>query len=82
VLQEKLAALSESAIGSRTDEEMRALLQLIDAYASAAMPFSPIEYPLSSRKRLVEELSARIAAARPGVPRADPAAVSRDVPCT
>jgi hypothetical protein len=29
-----------------------------------AMPFSPVEYPISSRKRLVEDLSANIANAR------------------
>lgn len=32
------------------------LLQLIDDYAAAAMPFSPAEYPRSSRKRLVDDL--------------------------
>lgn len=36
--------------------------ELIDAYAAAAMPFSPIEYPRSSRKRLVENLRANLRA--------------------
>lgn len=65
VLQEKLT--EQSANGSRTDftptqaQEMRAL---VDAYAVASMPFSPAEYALSSRKRLVEDLRARIDAAQ------------------
>jgi hypothetical protein len=80
VLQEKLAALSDAAIADRTSEETREVLRSIDAYAAAAMPFSPIEYPLSSRKRLVEDLSARIAA-REGARHADPASTSREVSC-
>ncbi|MCM2564977.1 DUF6058 family natural product biosynthesis protein [Janthinobacterium kumbetense] len=61
VLQEKLA--QQSGNGSKTllphaqAEQMHAL---IDAYATAAMPFSPIEYALSSRKRLVEDLRANL----------------------
>ncbi len=35
---------------------MAELLQLIDAYARAAMPFSPAEYERSSRKRLIDDL--------------------------
>ena len=61
VLQEKLAQLSEN--GQKTSypaAELAALRELIDAYAEAAMPFSPIEYPRSSRKRLVEDLRARL----------------------
>lgn len=61
VLQEKLAQLSEN--GSKAlfpDQEAHAMLALIDAYAAAAMPFSPVEYSVSSRKRLVEALRARI----------------------
>ena len=63
VLQEKLTHVSEN--GQRSSypaEELVALLELISAYAKAAMPFSPIEYPRSSRKRLVEDLRARLAA--------------------
>ncbi|KAF1016871.1 MAG: hypothetical protein GAK31_00130 [Stenotrophomonas maltophilia] len=36
------------------------LLQLIDDYAAAAMPFSPAEYARSSRKRLVDDLRPRV----------------------
>lgn len=65
VLQEKLTHLS--ANGSRTAfsaSEAREMAALIDAYAEAAMPFSPVEYPVSSRKRLVEDLRARLHAAQ------------------
>lgn len=61
VLQEKLTALS--ANGTRfayTADEALAMLDLIDAFADSAMPFSPIDYPISSRKRLVDDLAARI----------------------
>lgn len=61
VLQEKLTALS--ANGTRfaySADEALAMLDLIDAYADSAMPFSPIEYAVSSRKRLVEDLATRI----------------------
>ena len=63
VLQEKLTQLSDN--GKKTSYpvwELAALLELINAYAAAAMPFSPVEYPLSSRKRLVEDLQARLTA--------------------
>lgn len=45
-----------------------ALLQLIDDYAAAAMPFSPAEYARSSRKRLVEDLKPRVAAGVADIP--------------
>ncbi len=64
VLQEKLAQQSEN--GSKTvfsSQQAEAMRELIDAYAAAAMPFSPVEYPLSSRKRLVEDLRANLRAA-------------------
>lgn len=64
VLQEKLTHLSEN--GARAvfqPEEAAAMLELIDAYAAAAMPFSPVEYARSSRKRLVDQLRADIRAA-------------------
>lgn len=67
VLQEKLSTLSED--GSKTafsPEEAGAMVELIDAYAEAAMPFSPIEYPISSRKRLVEGLRPRVLASLQG----------------
>ncbi|PJC99948.1 hypothetical protein GQ37_006525 [Janthinobacterium sp. BJB1] len=61
VLQEKLA--QQSGNGSKTlmpQRQAQEMLALIDAYAAAAMPFSPVEYALSSRKRLVEDLRANI----------------------
>jgi uncharacterized protein (DUF952 family) len=61
VLQERLAALTNN--GSRRSfaaDEARALRTLIDAYAGASMPFSPIEYARSSRKRLVDDLRAHL----------------------
>jgi GNAT superfamily N-acetyltransferase len=61
VLQEKLGYQSEN--GGKmgfTHQEASELAALIDAYAAAAMPFSPVEYALSSRKRLVEDLRARL----------------------
>ena len=39
---------------SPTDAE--AVRRLIDRYVETSMPFSPAEYPLSSRKRLVEDV--------------------------
>jgi len=61
VLQEKLTQLSENGQkASFPAEELAALHELIDAYAGAAMPFSPVEYPRSSRKRLVEDLRAKL----------------------
>lgn len=65
VLQEKLVQLSDN--GSKTSytaQELALLPALIDAYAAAAMPFSPVEYAKSSRKRLVEDLRARLPAAQ------------------
>lgn len=63
VLQEKLVHLSDD--GSKTSytaQELALLPALIDAYAAAAMPFSPVEYAKSSRKRLVEDLRAKLPA--------------------
>lgn len=63
ILQEALTRLSEN--GSRADfspEERHRVLDLIDRYAKAAMPFSPLEYPRSSRKRLVEDLREKLGA--------------------
>jgi hypothetical protein len=59
VLQEKLNALSNTPF---TAAEIPSLLALIDAFAQASMPFSPIEYSLSSRKRLVDDFRLRIKA--------------------
>jgi len=61
VLQEKLSQQSEN--GSKTaypPQQAQAMHDLIDAYAAAAMPFSPVEYAVSSRKRLVEDLRRNI----------------------
>jgi len=61
VLQEKLSTQSEN--GSKTlytPQQAGTMHKLIDAYAAAAMPFSPVEYSVSSRKRLVEDLRANI----------------------
>jgi len=63
VLQEKLTQISDN--GSKTvfsPQLAQATHELIDAYAAASMPFSPIEYSASSRKRLVEDLRANIRA--------------------
>lgn len=38
------------------------LLELLEAYSEACMPFSPAEYPISSRKRLVDDLRPRLQA--------------------
>jgi hypothetical protein len=63
VLQEKLTVLSANGTKfAYTADEALAMLDLIDAYAASAMPFSPVEYAVSSRKRLVEDLAARIRA--------------------
>jgi hypothetical protein len=61
VLQEALIALTEN--GVKTDfntEDKNHILNLINQYEQAAMPFSPAEYPMSSRKRLVEDLRAKL----------------------
>jgi hypothetical protein len=63
ILQEKLSAISDN--GKRVDyqgEDLAALKKLIDEYADNAMPFSPLEYPRSSRKRLVEDLQKTLSA--------------------
>jgi hypothetical protein len=62
ILQEKLTAMSEN--GERNvfaPIEVAGLLQLIDDYAEASMPFSPVEYHRSSRKRLVDDLRVKLA---------------------
>jgi Family of unknown function (DUF6058) len=57
ILQEKLMTLTENGERYRDlsigkDE----LLLLISQYEASSMPFSPVEYPISSRKRLVDDL--------------------------
>lgn len=60
VLQEALTALRERHLRDApgTDIDPAAALALLERYARAAMPFSPLEYPRSSRKRLVEDFAA------------------------
>ncbi len=61
ILQEKLSALSENGHKAEfTEAEIEIILPLISSYADAAMPFSPIEFSISSRKRLVDDLRARL----------------------
>lgn len=62
--QEKLTALSGN--GARSDfapNELAGMLELIEAFAQSAMPSSPVEYSLSDRKRLVDDLAARLKSA-------------------
>ncbi|MFZ6721777.1 DUF6058 family natural product biosynthesis protein [Undibacterium sp. Ji49W] len=64
ILQEKLGALTDH--GNKriySIAEAKDLLPLVDAYAQAAMWFSPAEYPRCSRKRLVDDLRPRLLAA-------------------
>ncbi len=61
VLQEKLIALSQNGTrGEYSEAEARLLREVIDSYESASMPFSPAEYELTSRKRLVDDLRIRL----------------------
>jgi Family of unknown function (DUF6058) len=63
ILQEKLLTLSENGLKANfTGEEISMLLTLIDDYETASMPFSPVEYSRSSRKRLIEDLRKRLLA--------------------
>jgi hypothetical protein len=63
ILQEKLTALTDNG---EQHENMtiskEVLLLLIDQYEASSMPFSPVEYPISSRKRLVYDLRLKCAA--------------------
>lgn len=61
LLQERLSALTGNGADARPEEVTTSdLLQLIADYAQSSMPFSPAEYERSSRKRLVDDLKARI----------------------
>jgi hypothetical protein len=63
ILQEALTDIT--ANGRRThfpDDTALHVLQLVERYAAATMPFAPPEYPRSSRKRLVDDLRARLPA--------------------
>lgn len=62
ILQEKLIAFSHN--GTRTEyeeSEMALLLETIEHYEKAAMPFTTLEFPRSSRYRLVDQLRLRLA---------------------
>jgi hypothetical protein len=62
-LQEALNTFATLAhAGQLPAGEHRHVLALIECYAQAAMPFTPLEYPRSSVKRLVEDLRALILA--------------------
>ncbi|MCL6712504.1 DUF6058 family natural product biosynthesis protein [Pseudomonas sp. R2.Fl] len=69
ILQEALTALRERHLqrAFAADIDGAVTRALIARYARAAMPFSPLEYPRSSRKRLVEDFAAALdaAASRP-----------------
>ncbi len=61
VLQEKLTAQSDNGVRTLfAPPEVAPLLELIDAYAAASMPFSPVEFGRSSRKRLVDDLRPKL----------------------
>lgn len=66
LLQERLSTLTDNgsnpAPGGVSQTE---LLALIDDYDRSAMPFSPVEYPRSSRKRLVDDLRSKISMSYP-----------------
>lgn len=62
MLQEQLIEITANGSNPHPAHCSQAqLLQLIDDYAAAAMPFSPAEYARSSRKRLVDDLRPRVA---------------------
>jgi hypothetical protein len=64
MLQEKLVdATANGSNPASSPYSTNMLLELIDEYAESSMPFSPAEYARSSRKRLVDDLREKIAAA-------------------
>lgn len=61
-LQERLIEITENgSLPSPAGVSKEELLKLIDDYAESAMPFSPVEYERSSRKRLVDDLRSVLA---------------------
>lgn len=65
MLQERLTAITDNGSNPSPSEISRSeLLRLIDDYAGSAMPFSPAEYALSSRRRLVDDLRSLVAKAQ------------------
>ena len=62
-LQEQLIRLSQDGRDPAPSGIARSLLlELIESYRSVTMPFSPAEYELSSRKRLVDDYRKRVIA--------------------
>lgn len=64
ILQEKLVDLTQDGAALPKDYPLDDLANLIDAYEKVSMPFTPLEYPISSRKRLVDDLWVKIAESR------------------
>jgi hypothetical protein len=62
VLQEALNKLSNDEAEWASAEGKARMGVLIDQYAQASMPFSPLEYARSSRKRLVDDLREKLGA--------------------
>ena len=63
ILQEAITELTNN--GERADypsETAERVSSLLEEYASCSMPFSPPEYPRSSRKRFVEDLQLEMSA--------------------
>lgn len=60
ILQEKLQLLLDKTDINVTDSDRDEILRDVASYVDACMPFTPIEYPISSRKRLLEDLPARL----------------------
>ena len=60
ILQEKLQLLFDKTEINATESEGDDIIRDVASYADACMPFPPIEYPISSRKRLLEDLPARL----------------------
>lgn len=57
VLQEVIVELTENGSKRKYSPSSKVrVMELIDQYSSAAIPFSPPEYPNSSRRRLVDDL--------------------------
>lgn len=70
LLQGKLSSLaSDGELHLPSGLAEQDVLRLVDEYSAASMPFSPLEYPLSSRKRLVDDLRAAVAERKCPAPR-------------
>ena len=61
IFQEKLGQLKDDKPwADYTPGEARCILELVDAFEGSSMPFSPVEYHLSSRKSLVDDVRAEL----------------------